>query len=170
MASPLAARERLSALGARLVRPRHFEDNLLFDDAQAGLRRAGRLLRLRRAVGVATVTWKGPAAYAAGVKSREELELVVSDPDAFQALLAGLGLLPAFRYQKYRESWTHAGAELVVDETPIGTFLEIEAPAERIHALAQALGFTRDEYVLESYAALFVSSGRSGDMVFESLP
>jgi adenylate cyclase class 2 len=170
VASPQVARERLSALGARLLRPRHFEDNLLFDDAQSGLRRAGRLLRLRRAGGVATVTWKGPAAHAAGVKSREELELQVSDADAFQALLAGLGLLPAFRYQKYRETWAHEGAELVVDETPIGTFLEIEAPAERIHALAQALGFSRDEYVLDSYVGLFVAGGRSGDMLFEPAP
>jgi adenylate cyclase class 2 len=149
------------------VRERHFEDNLLFDDAQGTLRGSGRMLRLRRAAGAARVTFKGPATFAEGVKSREELELDVSDPDAFVRILAGLGLRPTFRYQKYRETFAHAGAELVIDETPMGTFLEIEADAERIHALAQALGFSRDDYRLESYVALFQKSGGTGDLVFE---
>jgi adenylate cyclase class 2 len=148
------------------VRERHFEDNLLFDDAQGTQRRAGRLLRLRRAGGAATVTWKGPAALAEGVRSREELELDVSDAEVFERILAGLGLLPTFRYQKYRETFAHDGAELVIDETPIGTFLEIEAEAESIHALAQALGFSRADYVLDSYVALFQKSGATGHMLF----
>ena len=138
----------------------------MFDDAHATLRRAGRILRLRRTPGRATLTWKGPATFAQDVKSREELELDVSDADTFQKVLAGLGLSPTFRYQKYRETYAHERAELVIDETPIGTFLEIEAPAERIHALAQALGYTRADYVLESYVALFLASGATGEMLF----
>ena len=148
------------------MREREFEDNLLFDDAQGSLRRAGRVLRLRRPGGVATVTWKGPPDYAAGVKSREELELQVSDPDAFERILAGLELRRVFRYQKYRETWVLEGAELVIDETPIGAFVEIEAPAESIHARAEALGFSRADYVLESYVSLFLKTGAKGDMVF----
>jgi len=150
-----------------VVRERHFEDNLLFDDANSSLRLSGRMLRLRRAENVATVTWKGPPTYVELVKSREELELVVSDPEAFERILLGLGLRPTFRYQKYRETYAHDGAEVVIDETPIGTFLEIEADAERIHALAQALGFSRTDYMLESYVELHRKSGATGDLVFE---
>jgi adenylate cyclase class 2 len=152
------------------VRERHFEDNLLFDDAQGSLRHAGRVLRLRRAGDQATVTWKGPAAYTEGVKSREELELQVSDPGAFERILAGLGLRPVFRYQKYRETFAHEGAELVIDETPIGCFVEIEGDAEQIHELAQKLGFTRADYLLDSYVSLFQKSGAQGDMIFEAQP
>ena len=39
-----------------------------------------------------------------------------------------------FRYQKYRESYRWRDVEIVVDETPIGTFLEIEGPVATIHA------------------------------------
>lgn len=113
------------------------------------------------------VSYKGPAAAVLGVKSREEHEVVVSDADAFERILAGLGLLPRFRYQKYRESYRHGDAEIVIDETPIGTFLEIEAAPERIHELAKALGFSREDYLLESYVALFLAGGGTGDMVFE---
>jgi predicted adenylyl cyclase CyaB len=140
---------------------------VVYDDAQGSLRRAGRLLRLRRAAGRALVTYKGPVAARTDVKSREELEVEVSDADAFERLLLAIGLSPWFRYQKYRESYAHGDAEIVIDETPIGTFLEIEASAERIHAVAAALGFSRADYVLDSYVALFLATGAAGDMVFE---
>ena len=45
-----------------------------------------------------------------------------------------------FRYQKYRESYHWRDVEIVVDETPIGTFLEIEGPVSTIHEAARALG------------------------------
>jgi adenylate cyclase class 2 len=71
-----------------------------------------------------------------------------------------------FRYQKYRETYAWKDVEIVVDETPIGTFLEIEGPLEGIHAAAAALGYGRDDYVTDSYAGLFFASGGTGDMVF----
>jgi len=125
------------------------------------------VLRLRRAEGRAVVTYKGPATVAQDVKSREELEVVVSDAEVFERILAGLGLKPRFRYQKHRETYRHGDAEIVIDETPIGTFLEIEGAADAIHGVAAALGFSRDDYVLESYVALFLASGGVGDMVFK---
>lgn len=166
VASPEAARALLAPLGARLLRARHFEDNVLFDDAQGSLARSERVLRLRRAGGKAILTFKGPAEVAGGVKSREELELEISDPSAFERILAALGLSPRFRYQKYRESYAHDGAEVVIDETPIGTFLEIEGSADAIHSIAAALGFAKADYLLDSYVALFLKSGKPGEMVF----
>ncbi len=44
-----AARRAVEALGARLRRPRHFEDNLLLDDVSGRLAGQGSALRLRRA-------------------------------------------------------------------------------------------------------------------------
>ena len=48
VASAEAARERLRRAGAELVRERHFEDNVLFDDKAGSLRASGTVLRLRR--------------------------------------------------------------------------------------------------------------------------
>jgi hypothetical protein len=56
--------------------------------------------------------------------------------------------------------------EIVVDETPIGTFLEIEGPVAAIHEAARALGRGPADYVGASYVALFAAAGGTGDMVF----
>jgi adenylate cyclase, class 2 len=166
MASPEAARRAVAALGAALVRPRHFEDNLLLDDPARSLTVRGLVLRLRRTDGGSVVTYKGPRREVEGVKSRTEIEVGVSAGDAMEALLASVGFTPVFRYQKYRETYRWQEVEIVVDETPVGTFLEIEGPVAAIHETARALRFGPEHYVLESYASLFFARGGEGDMVF----
>ena len=166
MPGPSEARALVERIGATPSRPRHFEDNVLFDDAASSLAASGRALRLRRTDAAAIVTYKGPRVTGTGVKSRPEIEVTVGDADAAQQVLEALGYRKAFRYQKYRQAFRWRDAEVVVDETPIGTFLEVEGPIETIHAAAAALGRGPADYIEESYAALFFASGRSGDMVF----
>lgn len=163
---PEAARAAVASLGARLVQPRHFEDNVLIDDAARRLRAGGRLLRLRRTPQGGRLTYKGPRIDSGEVKAREEIEVSVGEPDVLQSLLAALGLRPFFRYQKYRETYSWKDVEIVVDETPVGTFLEIEGPVEGIHAAAAALGYRREDYITDSYAGLFFAAGGTGDMTF----
>ncbi len=163
---PEEGREALHRLGARLVRERHFEDNLLFNDDKGTLQASGSILRLRRTPGGGVLTFKGPRKVEHGMRSRPELETRVADPDALQAILEGLGLRPAFRYQKYRETYEWEGQEIVIDETPIGTFLEIEGDREGIARAATLLGFSPRDYVVDSYVALFFAGGGKGDMVF----
>jgi len=168
MPGPGPAREAVARLGASLVRPRHFEDNLLLDDAAFSLVGSGRTLRLRRTDQAAVLTFKGPRRDQEGVKSRQEIEVEAKagEADALQAILAAVGFHPAFRYQKYRETYRFGEVEIVVDETPIGTFLEIEGPLPQIHAAAAALGKGPGDYVTDSYAGLFFAAGGKGDMVF----
>jgi adenylate cyclase class 2 len=161
-----AARESLRRLGARIVQERHFEDNVLFDDAGGSLRASGTVLRLRRTPHGAVLTFKGPRATFAGVKSREERETAVGDAEEAVAILRHLGYRPVFRYQKHRETWAHRGQEIEVDETPIGAFLEIEGDPDGIHAVAAELGFSPSDYVTDSYVGLFFAGGGKGDMVF----
>lgn len=161
-----AVRTRLREIGAELRRERHFEDNLLFDDGEASLRSQGTVLRLRRTPHGGVLTFKGPREMHDGVKSREERETAVADADALEGVLRGLGYRPVFRYQKYRESWSHAGQSIEIDDTPVGTFLEIEGDAEGIHAVAALLGYSQQDYMLESYVGLFFAAGGRGDMVF----
>jgi len=164
---PDAARRAVTALGASLQKPRHLEDNVLYDDATSSLYGSGQALRLRRADGRAIVTHKGPRQDRGdGIKGRAETELEVSDGDAFHAILTALGYRPVFRYQKYREAWRWRDVEIVIDETPIGTFLEVEGPIETIHAAARALGRGPADYVDDSYVALFARTGAPGDMTF----
>lgn len=168
MSGPEAAREAVARLGATLVRARHFEDNFLLDDASSTLVGSGRTLRVRRTDGSTLLTFKGPRRDQEGVKSRQEIEVSASasDADALQAILRAIGFRPVFRYQKYRETYRLGDVEIVVDETPMGTFLEIEGPLAAIHATAKALGLGPRDYITDSYAGLFFASGGTGDMVF----
>jgi adenylate cyclase class 2 len=164
--APGEGRERLERLGAKLVRPRHFEENVLWDDSSGSLLQGGKLLRLRRTPDGATLTFKGPKRVEGGMKARPEIETPVSDPDRLGEILEAVGYKPLFRYQKYRETYAWANAEIVLDETPIGTFFEIEGAPEAIRAAAESLGYSPSEFISESYGALFVAAGGRGDMVF----
>ena len=166
-ASAPAAREAVAGLGAALVRERHLEDNLLLDDAAASLRGRRSALRLRRTDGRAVLTYKGrPQEDGSGQKARPEAEVDVSDADTAQEILAALGFAPAFRYQKYREVWEWDEVEIVIDETPVGVFVEIEGASDAIDRAAGALGRTAADYVTASYPDLFRAQGGRGDMVF----
>lgn len=166
VASPEAARAALQRMGAELRAPRAFEENVLYDDAAGGLRAAGSLLRLRESAGEVVLTYKGPKRVVEGAKRREEHETRVASAPEMRAILTAAGYRPVFRYQKYRETWAWRGALVVVDETPIGCFLEVEGELPAIHEAAAALGYGSNDYVSESYATLFFASGRTGDMVF----
>lgn len=166
LASPAAIRDKLRALGAVLVRERHFEENVLFDDQGGSLRDGGAVLRLRKTPAGGVLTFKGPREISAGIKSREERETAVEAPEQVRAILRNLGYRAVFRYEKYRESWSYRGQEVDVDETPIGAFLEIEGDAPGIAAAAAEFGFSPADYVAESYVGLFLAGGGKGDMVF----
>jgi adenylate cyclase class 2 len=171
-----AVAARLEEAGARLVAPRRFEDNRLYDTGGGALAAAGRLLRLRRTGGRAVLTAKAPAEAGAGsaaYKVRREAEVEVSDAEATAAVLETAGLEPAWRYQKYRATWELHGATVTLDEIPHGCFLEIEGDPARIDAVAARLGLDRSAYRTESYAELHArrcaEQGRPlGDMVFRA--
>ena len=167
VSSPEAAREAVARIGASLARERHFEDNLLFDDPSESLKERGSVLRLRVTPHATVLTFKGPKRITDGVKVREESQVTVGDPKALQAILRSLGLEPVFRYQKYRETWSHRGQEIVIDETPVGTYMEIEGDADGIRAVAAELGHEPSEFLSESYVDLFFAQGGQGDMVFD---
>jgi adenylate cyclase class 2 len=86
-------------------------------------------------------------------------------------MLERLGFLPWFRYEKFREEFAGPDVTFAIDETPVGTFVEIEGTETSIAAAAAALGRGPEHYILESYRALFVRdcSERGlppGDMIF----
>ncbi|HUK12333.1 MAG TPA: class IV adenylate cyclase [Thermoanaerobaculaceae bacterium] len=164
-------RQRLIAQGAARLHPAALEDNWVLDDADRALARAGRLLRLRRFGAATILTLKQPARFRDGVKSREELETSLADPEAALAILAALGFFPARRYQKRRESWSFDGLKVALDDTPAGAFVEVEGEAAKLHPAARRLGLdpataARGTYLdlWEAYRA--VHPGAPADMVF----
>jgi adenylate cyclase class 2 len=99
--------------------------------------------------------------------------MTVSSRDAASVILAELGFFPQFLYEKYRTEYQRDGSRGIVllDETPIGTFFEIEGAPRSIDALAKALGFCRSDYITASYGRLYrdyceLQNVASRDMVF----
>ncbi len=73
-------------------------------------------------------------------KVRIETESKVEDGRALAEIFTRLGYGPAFRYEKYRTEYTHGGGHLVLDETPIGVFAELEGPTDWIDRSAGGAG------------------------------
>lgn len=172
--SAAAARAALLGAGAAARRPRQLQDDRLLDWDDGRLRARGCTLRVRDQPGAAALTFKGPPQRAA-MKVREELETVVGDAALLIRLLERLDLRVWFRYQKYREEYELPGVVATIDETPIGTFVELEGDEQRITELAAALGRAPRDYIVDSYYSLFARAraGRADaavDMVFDAPP
>jgi len=158
-----ALAERLQAAGFRIHTPRSFESNVLYDTPDRKLRARTEILRIRNYAGRWTVTHKRvPPAdpNIAGLgedrhKHRVETETEVTDGNALIEVFLSLGLVAAFRYEKWRTEWHDGEGHCVVDETPIGDYAELEGSPEWIDRAAALLGIAPHDYITLSYGRLF---------------
>jgi adenylate cyclase class IV len=100
-------------------------------------------------------------------KVRDEIEAQVTDSANLIKIFEGLGMRGWFRYEKYRTTYQLPAAKtwakgllIELDETPIGTFVELEGPAHAIDRAATELGYTRSNYILTNYLSLYVEDCR----------
>lgn len=169
-ASAADARDAVLAAGATPLRGRRLQEDFLLDTEDEVLRRRRCVLRVRLECGKSRLTFKGPV-QSAPMKLREEVETVVGDGEVLLRVFEELGLHVWFRYHKYREEFAAEDVIVAVDETPVGTFVEIEGGEQGIERMAAGLGLSAADYILDSYRALFlkhrVEAGLTGnDMVF----
>lgn len=189
-----AIRRRLGRLHARKILPRTHEFNTLYDTPRLNLRRRGQLIRVRIEQpassfrktrpdenALAILTYKGPIPFSSHAskanghfKIRDEAEVSVAGANELAAILRGLGLHPAFRYEKFRTTYAIPGIrglKVELDETPVGIYLELEGPVAAIDRASRLLGYARKDYLTETYGSLYVVAchrqGRKpGDMLF----
>lgn len=150
--------QRLQAAGFALQTPRTFESNVLYDTQDRKLRLRTEILRIRNYGGRWTLTHKRLPDAGPGEdrhKHRVETEAEVSDGNALAAIFLSLGLTPAFRYEKWRTEWQDAEGHCVVDETPIGNYVELEGASAWIDCAAARLGVDPSHYITLSYGRLF---------------
>ena len=165
---PEALQARLSQLGFHLVTPRTFEHNTLYDTPNRDLRALKQILRLRQYGSLSTLTHKRLPDQQDPVdttryKIRVETETTLAEPEAMAEIFKQLGYLPAFIYEKYRTEWSHSAgpdaevtAHLVLDETPIGTYAELEGPTAWIDETLAALNIDPATCLTDSYGKLFL--------------
>lgn len=166
------------------------EENVIFDTPQGGLAKHGQLLRIRietpeaggktkreQAKQRVLLTFKRPVVRpAAGDASevshdlhkvREEIEVQVAEAQKLIEIFEGLGMSGWFRYEKYRTTFQLPGSKawargllIELDETPIGTFVELEGPAPAIDRAAEELGYSKRDYVSKNYLILYMEECR----------
>jgi len=173
--SAAKAKACLEAHGATVLSDRELEDNVLFECPMNSLKSANKVLRLRKYRGKAWLTLKAPVPGEHRHKVRREYETEIDQPEAVVYLLSELGLVPSYRYQKYRTLYDLDGLEACLDETPLGTFVELEGLPERIDEAAARCGFTDVHYIRESYRELheLAAAARGvepGDLLFSDDP
>lgn len=165
-------RRSLLSCGFRERTPRTHEMNTLYDTPGRDLRSRGELLRIRNYRDQCTLTHKSKGTTARH-KSRQEIETAVANGNNLDAIFRALGYTPSFRYEKFRAEWTDGKGHVVIDETPIGNFAEIEGSPDWIDRVASSLGISEDDYITKNYAALFFewkerTHSKADEMTWES--
>jgi adenylate cyclase class 2 len=162
LSDPAALQSRLPNLGFHLDTPRTFEHNILYDTPNRDLRAQRQLLRIRQYGDLCTVTHKrlpDQASSETRYKVRIETEATVADGDALAEIFRQLGYIPTFIYEKFRTEWSHAvecSAHLVIDETPIGNYVELEGPTSWIDRTIAELNIDPATCLTDSYGKLFL--------------
>jgi adenylate cyclase class 2 len=164
---------KLRTAGFRVVTPRTHEMNTLYDLPSELLRKKKELLRIRKYGSKWTLTYKA-GKKAGRHSSREELETSLCDGKKMDLILRALGYAPSFRYEKFRAEWTDGKGQVVVDQTPIGNFCEIEGAPRWIDATAKRLEVIEGDYITKNYASLFLdwkqeAGSPASEMTFRSL-
>jgi adenylate cyclase class 2 len=162
---PQALQSRLRELGFHMQTPRTFEHNTLYDTPSRELRSRTEILRIRQYGDRYTVTHKRladprSAPSSSRYKVRIETETTLADGDALASIFEHLGYQPVFTYEKYRTEWADASApsgHVVIDETPIGTYAEIEGPTDWIDQTLSALRIDPATCITDSYGTLFLN-------------
>ena len=165
------ARQAILATGATPLRGRRLQEDYLLDTHDDLLRQRRCVLRVRLESGKTLLTFKGPVQNSP-MKLREELETVVGDGLLLMHVLEELGFHVWFRYEKYREEFAHENVTIAIDETPVGTFVEIEGGEQGIRQMAEALARQPADYLTDSYRGLYVKHCEQhglplADMLFE---
>ncbi len=148
---------RLEAAGFRLVTPRTFESNVLYDTPDRQMRARVEILRIRNYAGRCILTHKRICDNGGDErhKHRIETETEISDGEALAEVFRSIGLIAAFRYEKWRSEWSEGEGHCVVDETPIGGYAELEGTPQWIDRTAAKLGVNPSAYITLSYGRLF---------------
>ena len=176
---------KLKTIGARYEN-RVLERNTLYDTPHSDFRRRGALLRIRvetpaprdfnqhplRSRGggpgrtILTSKARAPLRSTRDSRYKEKFErelVLAGSPFRWDRALRSLGLRPGFRYEKFRATFGLArlpGLAIELDETPAGTFLELEGLPAAIDRVAGALGYSPRDYYRGTYWDVYAADCR----------
>lgn len=153
----------LEEAGGEYIR-RDLEENVIY--TSDGLRKSGGVIRLRHVGDRTLLTYKRRVQGRSDVKEQIEHETEVADVDSIRSILNELEIKPALVYEKHRDIWELRSVEVVLDELPFGSFMEIEGTITAIREAEILLGIEELEPVHETYPTMTARLGtRIGDRI-----
>ncbi|MFC2168480.1 class IV adenylate cyclase [Acidobacteriota bacterium] len=151
---------RIVEQGAKEVRERAFEENILYDFPDLILTNKRQAFRLRKIKKKTYLTFKGSPQKSRQFKIREEYESEVKNANQIKKIIKSLGLIPKFRYDKFRTVFRTKKLNICLDETPVGNFIELEGEQNHIVKFASSLGFSRTDFIKKNYVDLYSVLGK----------
>src|SRR5688500_7850022 len=143
-----------------------FEENSIFQSDF--LVENGGVLRIRKTADKTIRTYKKRIRNEFAVKQQIEYETEVSDAEMIQKIVESLGCVKTLVYEKRRATWHFRKVEIVVDELPFGSFMEIEGSITAIAEAEMFLGAEDFEVEHETYPGLTGKLGKQIGGVIEA--
>lgn len=150
-------KNKLDTLGATYTKPRVYERNVRYENADKTLTEQGIVVRLRQDHAI-KLTYKEPPSTLPdnpNISHRFEAEVEVNDYNTMDVILNKLGYTPHIIYEKYRTTYQLNDVEIVLDEMPYGNFIEIEGAEPAIETTIIQFGIENETRILQNYLQLF---------------
>ena len=151
----------------------------MYDNNKKDLFKVDARLRVREIIDLkdksttCELTYKNPLTRK-GIKVEEEIKVNVNSYPEIVALLGKIGFFKVSSYERIRTTYLTKDVELVLDDFPFGTYLEIEGETERIKAVAKQLGLEMGDNITQScddlYAEIQRALGRPIDDHIKFIP
>lgn len=157
--------ENLREMGAE-YKGEDFEENSIFQSDF--LVEDGGVLRIRKTVGKTILTYKKRIRNELAVKQQIEYETEVGDAEAIEKIIENLGCEKTLLYEKQRKTWHFREVEIVIDELPFGSFMEIEGSVTAIAEAEMLLDMEDFEVEHQTYPRLTAKLGKQNGNVIEA--
>ncbi len=151
-----ALRKALKRVGAKLIHPMRTMKRINMDYPDRKLeKQQNGWLRIRDEGNRTTLTYKQVDSW--DINGMKEAETVVSNFTTTQQILECIGLTVKSHAESKRETWSLAGAEIVLDEWPwVRPFCEIEADDEvTVKAAIELLGLNWQDAIFGSIEPVY---------------
>lgn len=141
-----------------------FEENTLFYGGILAEKRA--VLRLRKVGEKTILTYKERVRNDSDIKHHHEYETEIADFDESVKIFESLGFRRSLIYEKRRKRWHFRNVEVVLDELPFGSFMEIEGSVTAIAEAEIFLEAENFETEHETYPHLTLKFGaKNGNLI-----
>lgn len=143
-----------------------FEENSIFQSDF--LMERGGVVRIRKTLEKTVLTYKKRVQNEFAVKQQLEYETEVGDAEMIEKIVENLGCVKTLVYEKRRETWHFRSVEIVLDELPFGSFMEIEGAVTAIAEAEMLLGLEDVEVEHETYPGLSAKMGKQNGGIIEA--